>query len=286
MVELLLLERLLQARVVGHGRDVAQGRIVLPSALDDHLHESHRAECGGEPARLGRRVDHGLEHADRLVEHGLEVGCIVADRQVESTEVALQQHVRLHERRVECGGVDRPSHRDVHLRIHLVFVVSHRQLGELVRECEHFEHLLRRRARLQSLGEDDHGLVVQVVEGCDLSHRERHDRARLLLLHDEAGSLEVVEHAHDELHQVLVQLLARDILEAVVARVEQESSEEERPREVVEEVGHGSDRARRADLGVDVVVQLTEQAALDGEGRVEEVEVEVLREEMREEKER
>ena len=114
----------------------------------------------------------------------------------------------------------------------------------------------------------------QVVVRSNAPGRGRIQLATLAHFHAH-GSFQLVQRLLNQPAQEPVHLAALDRLELVVARIDQETSEKERPRQVVARLLLGRNRARD-NLGIQVVRQYTEQTRLDRKRLVEELLVEVL----------
>lgn len=187
--------------------------LVRPDALDHHLRQVHGLQRGHQPPLAGDDVDQGLDQADRLGEHRLQVGEDLG-RQRDPGEVCLEQQVRLGVRIVVHDALRVGRRRRLEAQVlgeplqDVLLVLTHGQRVELAGRRHDVQDALQPRRPGQRLGEQLDRLVAQVVVCGD--HAQVQGRQRPgIVRRDHVGRRQVLHARLDQLAQVVAQVAVR-----------------------------------------------------------------------------
>jgi len=180
-------------------RDVDEGALVEPLALDDHLNDVHHRLGLREETLVGRNVDHTLEDSDRLIKHRLGVRDEVGDRQRAPFEVSLEQEVGLHVRALELvlGDLDRDQVRQS--LVEDILVVPDGKPCELLGVRQDGQELIDRLVAVNFLAEHLDCLMAEIIEGGQVTEGRRSNDLVLPVVLDALGPEQLLEGLRDEL---------------------------------------------------------------------------------------
>mmetsp|Transcript_12631 Transcript_12631/g.19643 ORF Transcript_12631/g.19643 Transcript_12631/m.19643 type:complete len:314 (-) Transcript_12631:2895-3836(-) len=233
-----------------------------------------------QEAFMRGNIDHSLDNTNGLIEDRPSVSDEIGDRQGTSLEVGLQEKVRLHVGALKVVLGDLNRYKMSQSFIQDIFVVSHRKPSELLGVRQDGDELRNLSLRPQLVAHKEDGLMGQIVVRGKIPQSGRSHSLVLLVELDAPGRDQLAEVVSHQIPQVAIDRV-RDVpatffcLEAVVCWVLRQPSEEVSPCQIVDAVLEFT-QGSRGDLGVEMVCQLASEGALDGEGLVEELLVEVL----------